>query len=107
MSACTLRCSRVLQSLSRILRELDPGVPFRLRSQYGNMPHKCELRLPALEIHQGPKRILYSFAVDGKLLPTFATISRVRRGEEERRLQGYQRPEVLSHISEIRRYLES
>lgn len=65
-----------------------------------------ELRLPALEIRQGPRRVLYSFAVDGKLLPTFATVSRIRRGEEGY-LRGYQRPEVLSHISEIRRYLES
>jgi len=65
-----------------------------------------ELRLPALEIRQGPRRVLYSFAVDGKILAKFATVSRIRRGEE-RRLRGYQRPEVLSHIKEIRRYLES
>lgn len=65
-----------------------------------------ELRLPALEIRQGPKRVLYSFAIDGKLLPTIATVSRVRRGND-RHLDGYQRPEVLSHITEIRRYLES
>ena len=30
---------------------------------------RYELRLPALEIHQGPGKILYSFAIDGKLLP--------------------------------------
>jgi DGQHR domain-containing protein len=71
------------------------------------MTDKYELRLPALEIRQGPKRVLYSFAVDGKLLPTFTTVSRVRRGQEERRLHGYQRPEVVSHIAEIRRYVES
>lgn len=65
-----------------------------------------ELRLPALEIRQSPRRILYSFAVDGKLLPTFATVSRIRR-EQHGNLHGYQRPEVLSHIGEIRRYLES
>lgn len=64
------------------------------------------LRLPALEIVQGPKRVLYSFAVDGKQLATFATVSRIHRQSDEQ-LGGYQRPEVLSHISEIRRYIES
>jgi DGQHR domain-containing protein len=64
------------------------------------------LRLPALEITQGANRILYSFAVDGKQISTFATVSRIRRQKDEE-LCGYQRPEVLSHIAEIRRYLES
>jgi DGQHR domain-containing protein len=65
-----------------------------------------ELRLPALEVHQGPTRTLYTFAVDGKQLPRFATVSRVHRdGDAE--IRGYQRPEVLSHIASIRRYLES
>lgn len=36
----------------------------------------------------------------------FATVSRIRRQSDEV-LCGYQRPEVLSHIAEIRRYLES
>jgi DGQHR domain-containing protein len=49
--------------------------------------------------------VLYSFAVDGKQIPSFATISRIRRHGTE--LQGYQRPEVLSHVAEIRTYLES
>ena len=35
----------------------------------------------------------------------FTTVSRVHRDDTE--LQGYQRPEVLSHIRAIRRYLES
>ena len=65
-----------------------------------------ELRVPALEVHQGPNRTLYSFAVDGKQLPLFATISRVHR-DGDAQIQGYQRPEVLSHIAAIRRYLES
>lgn len=69
------------------------------------MRKKSELRLPALEIAQGP-RVFYSFAVDGKLLPQFATVSRIRR-DGENLLSGYQRPEVLSHIAEIRNYLES
>ncbi len=70
------------------------------------MNHTHELRLPALEIKQGPNRTFYSFAVDGKLLPTFATVSRIRRNGDNI-LAGYQRPEVLSHISEIRTYIES
>jgi len=65
-----------------------------------------ELRLPAIEIRQGPKRMFYSFAVDGKLLPRFATVSRIHRNSNNL-LGGYQRPEVLSHIAEIRNYLES
>lgn len=65
-----------------------------------------ELRLPALEIRQGPTRTVYSFAVDGKKLSWFATVSRIHR-DDEAAIQGYQRPEVLSHIASIRRYLES
>src|SRR2546421_12963204 len=64
------------------------------------------LQFPALEIIQGLDRVLYSFAVDGKLLSQFTTVSRVRRGERSS-IEGYQRPEVLSHIAEIRAYLES
>jgi DGQHR domain-containing protein len=50
--------------------------------------------------------MLYSFAVDGKMLPAFTTVSRIKR-EADGSIFGYQRPEVLSHIGEIRRYLES
>ena len=64
------------------------------------------LRLPAIQIRQGTTRFLYSFAVDGKELPKFTTVSRIRRGDESEVL-GYQRPEVISHISEIREYIES
>ncbi|MDB4458523.1 DGQHR domain-containing protein DpdB [bacterium] len=64
------------------------------------------LRLPAIKVKQGKNRILYSFAVDGKELPDFAAISRISRDDDEE-IEGYQRPEVLAHISEIRSYLES
>jgi DGQHR domain-containing protein len=64
-----------------------------------------ELRLPALEIRQGRRRRLYTFAVDGKQLPLFTTVSRVRRHDRE--IAGYQRPEVLAHVSAIRSYIES
>ena len=70
------------------------------------MSKKTTLRLPAIKIQQGPKRVLYSFAVDGKALPSFTTVSRIRRGDESEVL-GYQRPEVISHIKEIREYIES
>lgn len=65
-----------------------------------------ELRVPALQVRQGPTRTLYSFAVDGKQLPQFATVSRIHR-DANTGVQGYQRPEVLSHIAAIRKYLES
>ena len=64
------------------------------------------LRLPALQVRQGDGSTLYSFAVDGKQLPFFATISRIHR-EDDSEIQGYQRPAVLSHINAIRRYIES
>ena len=70
------------------------------------MNELSELRVPAIEITQGLGRVFYSFAVDGKLLSEFTTISRIRR-EKSNALVGYQRPEVLSHIGEIRKYLES
>ena len=63
------------------------------------------LRLPALAIQQGGGRTLYSFAVDGKLLPSFAAISRIRRGQCG--VEGYQRIEASAHVAQIRRYLES
>lgn len=64
------------------------------------------ITLPAMEIRQSKGRKLYSFAVDGKKIHSFACISRLRRSSSAK-LQGYQRPEVISHIEEIRCYLES
>lgn len=64
-----------------------------------------ELRLPAMEIRQGKKRRLYTFAIDGKQLPLFTTVSRVRR--DDRQIEGYQRPEVLAHVGAIRSYIET
>lgn len=65
---------------------------------------KTHLRLPSIETLQGG-RALYSFAVDGKLIDDFATVSRVARTGND--LAGYQRPEQLAHIDEIRAYVES
>lgn len=67
---------------------------------------KSELRIPAIEVCQGNGRTLYTFAIDGKLVPLFATVSRVRRTDEGK-LLGYQRPEVIAHIEEIKTYVES
>lgn len=64
------------------------------------------LRVPAIEVTQGPRRRLYSFALDGKQIDSFATISRIHRDPDEG-VQGYQRPEVVSHIAQIREYIES
>jgi DGQHR domain-containing protein len=70
------------------------------------MTQANELRVPAIEVRQGPGHLLYTFAVDGKLIPSFSTISRIHRNGNKQ-IEGYQRPEVLSHIAEIRNYLES
>lgn len=70
------------------------------------MRSRPELRVPALEVRQGRDRVLYVFAVDGKRLSEFAAVSRIGR-DEANRVFGYQRPEVLSHVAEIRAYLES
>lgn len=63
------------------------------------------LRVPAIEVRQGP-RTLYTFAIDGKVVSDIATVSRIRRSDDGE-LGGYQRAEVLSHIGEIRNYLET
>jgi DGQHR domain-containing protein len=67
---------------------------------------RYELTLPALAVEQAAGRTLFSFAVDGKKLPLFAAVSRVKR-DEHHDLAGYQRPESLAHIRTIRKYLES
>ncbi|WP_223643917.1 DGQHR domain-containing protein DpdB [Corallococcus sp. EGB] len=66
---------------------------------------RTPLRVPALEVEQPSGRRLYLFAVDGKRVPSFATVSRVRRTDGV--LEGYQRPEVLNHVAAIREYMES
>lgn len=64
------------------------------------------LAVPALEVRQGNNRCLFSFAIEGKELHHFCTVSRVTRFTGQG-LDGYQRPEVVSHITQIRQYLES
>ena len=70
------------------------------------MKSHTRLSLPAVEVQQGNQHRIYSFAVDGKRLPEFAAISRIARPEGQH-INGYQRPEVLSHIAGIRKYIES
>lgn len=64
------------------------------------------MQIPAIEIRQGKGRPLYSFGIDGKKLLDIAQISRIGRNEDAK-ITGYQRPEVISHIKEIRAYLET
>jgi DGQHR domain-containing protein len=67
----------------------------------------CEsLTLPAIEITQGRGRKVFAFPVDGKIVPRFTSVTRIARNARSQ-VTGYQRPEVLSHISQIRKYLES
>jgi DGQHR domain-containing protein len=66
---------------------------------------RYEIRVPALQVQQGERQI-YCFAIDGKRLLDFTAVSRVKRSGDGA-LDGYQRPEVLSHIKAIRRYIES
>ncbi|WP_326557184.1 DGQHR domain-containing protein DpdB [Micromonospora sp. NBC_01796] len=68
------------------------------------MNDKSELRLPALKIDQGRGRAVYTFAIDGTLLPKIATVSRIKRPDGQ--VNGYQRPESGTHVAAIRRYLE-
>ncbi|MGQ4617850.1 DGQHR domain-containing protein DpdB [Nocardia sp. R7R-8] len=69
------------------------------------MADRYDIRVPALQVRQGDRHI-YCFGIDGKRLLDFTSVSRVRRTNEGI-LDGYQRPEVLSHIRAIRRYVES
>jgi DGQHR domain-containing protein len=63
------------------------------------------LTIPAIEFRQGTNR-LYAFTINGKKIPLFASISRIKRSDGNK-LLGYQRPQVISHITEIKHYLES
>ncbi len=65
-----------------------------------------QFRFQALRLTQPSGREVYTFAINAKQLLGIAHIPRIRRGEN-RELEGYQRPEVVGHIAEIRRYLES
>lgn len=64
------------------------------------------LSLPALAFQQGKQHTLFTFAVEGAKLKEFAAVARLNRQEDDR-IDGYQRPEVLAHIANITKYLAS
>ena len=64
------------------------------------------IRVPALATEQSPGKTLYQFAIDGKQLVRFATVSRIHRNHENH-VRGYQRPEARLHIRSIQKYIES
>jgi DGQHR domain-containing protein len=68
-------------------------------------PMTKTLHLPALEVRQGD-HTLYCFTVDGKQLHLFTAVSRLKRSEDGDVL-GYQRPEILRHVRQIRDYLQT
>lgn len=65
------------------------------------------IEVPAIEYLQGKMHThrLFTFVVNGKTITEFASVSRVKR-DSSASLVGYQRPEVINHIKEIRNYLE-
>lgn len=66
------------------------------------------MRFSALRIVQPSGRVVYSFATTADILLQLTDVPHIGRTQDEaRNLVGYQRPEVASHIAEIRRYLES
>jgi DGQHR domain-containing protein len=69
------------------------------------MTSGASIEVPAVQLIAPSGRMLFAFGLDGKRIPDFATVSRIRRNESGE-IGGYQRPEVLSHIAEIRAYLE-
>ncbi|WP_249347139.1 DGQHR domain-containing protein DpdB [Corallococcus exiguus] len=89
------------------LKGATQGARLRILAEASRMrvAARAPLRLPALEVAQPSGRRLYLFAVDGKQVPSFATVSRVRRTDGV--LEGYQRTEALAHVAAIREYMES
>jgi len=64
------------------------------------------LQVPCIRFKQNGRR-LFSFVVDGKQIPEFATVPHVGRSLTDGTLEGFQRPEVKSHINNIKVYLET
>lgn len=63
------------------------------------------MHFDALRITQPSGRYVYAFATTTEVILQIAEIQRISRDEDDE-LIGYQRPEVMSHIAEIRRYIE-
>jgi DGQHR domain-containing protein len=66
---------------------------------------KKELRVRALCTSQGKKIKVYSFFIPGQELINIADISRIYR-DEEAKLHGFQRKEILKHVNNIVEYLD-
>jgi len=64
------------------------------------------MRFDALRITQPSGRHVFAFAATAEVLLQIAEVPRIGR-DDAQQLVGYQRPEVASHIAEIRRYLDS
>ncbi|GIV03606.1 MAG: hypothetical protein KatS3mg015_2436 [Fimbriimonadales bacterium] len=64
------------------------------------------LHFPAIAFKQKTGRTLYAFTAPGSQLSEFLTIARIKRADNTA-ITGYQRPEVLKHIGEIKDYLET
>jgi DGQHR domain-containing protein len=64
------------------------------------------LRFKSFRIVQPSGKEVFAFAATAPEILQIAEIPRIGRGKSAE-LLGYQRPEVISHIAEIRRYLES
>ena len=63
-----------------------------------------DLKVNALQFKQGEFEV-YAFALPGKALRDVADISRVTR-DEQKRLVGFQRPEIQQHVRQITSYLD-
>lgn len=63
------------------------------------------MQFEALQITQPSGRQVYAFAATADMILNIADIAHISRNENGD-LIGYQRPEIIAHISEIRRYLD-
>lgn len=62
--------------------------------------------VPALRVSQSKGKVIFQYSIDGKQIPRFAAVARIRR-DEDQAIAGYQRTEVSAHITSIRKYIES
>ena len=63
------------------------------------------MRFDALRITQPSGRCVYAFAATIEMIMQVAQVQRISRDNNDS-LTGYQRPEVMGHIAEIRRYID-
>lgn len=63
------------------------------------------LVMSALLFKQGDAKV-FSFVMPGAQLTQIADLSRIKRDEKKRKLQGFQRAEIQKHVREITEYLD-